>query len=54
MNYLSTQNIDYLIIEVPSSHGMIFKLSKFFLNLNIFSFGIDCGKSSILPFTLFF
>lgn len=36
MNYLSTQNIDYLIIEVPSTHGMIFKLSKFFLNLNIF------------------
>tara|TARA_X000000368_G_scaffold418856_1_gene420369 strand:+ start:3225 stop:4061 length:837 start_codon:yes stop_codon:yes gene_type:complete len=36
LNYLINQNVDYLIIEVPSSHGMIFKLSKLFLNLNIF------------------
>ena len=36
INYLGKQNIEYLIIEVPSSNGLIFKLSKLLLRFNIF------------------
>ena len=35
LNYLSNSNVKYFIIEVPSSKGTIFKISKFFLKLNI-------------------
>jgi len=35
INYLGKQNVQYLIIEVPSSHGLIFRLSKFLLQFNI-------------------
>ena len=36
INYLGKQNIEYLIIEVPSSNGLIFKVSKLLLRFNIF------------------
>ena len=33
---IGKQKVKYLIVEVPSSHGMIFKLSKLLLLVNVF------------------
>lgn len=33
---IGKQKVKYLIVEVPSSHGMIFKLSKLLLKVNVF------------------
>ena len=35
INYLEKQNVQYLIVEIPSSHGLIFQLSKFLIKFNI-------------------